>query len=972
MLSKIYGFISGEHAEIRAHVKQLSHDDLQTRQDALNALWSLNENSLDIIREAEGIVRLVELLRDSNRKVKIGAVRLLWKILDWRLTNTDRDVIRETGGIESLVELLAHTNTRKWALEILLITSYLRGCETDHQDAIREAGGIESLVSLLKDVDPEIKKSAVLTLKSLSLNNLANQDAIREAGGIFRLVNLLKDIDKKVREYAWDTCECLDELATNEDAIIVSLLGLLKDADKNVRKRALSSLWHYVDESPKKQYIIINNDALPLLSRLAQKNQDAQHIFNACQSLIEIRTVVPNLSDRDLQVRRDASRALMSLSKANKDAILEERGIVPLVSLLRDADAEVRKNAVMTLPCLWGLANQDAIREAGGMGLLLGLLRDTDAEVRENAALILGSLTDRNPTNRDALREAGGIELLLGLLRDTDAEVRESVGSVLWRIAKQDTTCRDIIMRNGAKQAERISFGLEFDLELGMRESIRFEHKDRVTLKSFGDDKVCRCLSYLSYRDLAKRRGASKVLMSSDGNAIRFSGGVARLVSSLRDADPEVRKNVVSVLWNMAGADGADGRETRVHIRLQDWVLPLVELLRDNDAEVVQNALKILNFLAFENPTSQNAIQNAIQSQDIMRLVSLLGGLSSDERRHAAWALGGIAVNNTTKQDAIREAGGIVPIVMLLKDEDAQVKKNAVWALANLAYRNPKNQAIIIDNNALPLLRGLARTNEYAQKTLDACQPLVDSRDQQKKTTQKSSSNTTSVSSARTDTSSSSVKNIKNQNLKPPARETPTNIPMIPSNALRIERSQVLGEGSFGVVYWGIWHMVPVAVKQLHATRLTEASLQSFQKEAQRHALLRHPNIVMLYGVCIDERYGMVLEFMSNGSLYDVLHSNQDILWPVKLSIARNIANGLYYLHENNIIHRDLKSLNVLLDDHNQAKLADFGLADVKAETHSTTTKSVRTPGITRWMAPELFERGARCTTSTQGKSTKV
>ena len=191
------------------------------------------------------------------------------------------------------------------------------------------------------------------------------------------------------------------------------------------------------------------------------------------------------------------------------------------------------------------------------------------------------------------------------------------------------------------------------------------------------------------------------------------------------------------------------------------------------------------------------------------------------------------------------------------------------------------------------------------------------------------------------------------------------NAPIISFSDLEMS-SDRLGTGGFGIVYRGRWQMVSVAIKQLHATRLSEEALASFQEEAQQHGLLRHPNIVMLFGVCLEpSRYSLVMEYMTGGSLYDFLHSTHDILWPVKLSIAHNIAVGLNYLHEHGIIHRDIKSMNVLLDEHQKAKLSDFGLAILKAETQSTASTVTSVPGSIRWMAPELHKRGARCTTAT-------
>lgn len=171
-----------------------------------------------------------------------------------------------------------------------------------------------------------------------------------------------------------------------------------------------------------------------------------------------------------------------------------------------------------------------------------------------------------------------------------------------------------------------------------------------------------------------------------------------------------------------------------------------------------------------------------------------------------------------------------------------------------------------------------------------------------------------------------------------------------------------LGEGGFGIVSQAIWQFIEVAVKELKLARLSETAVNEFREEAELQGSLRHPNIVMLYGVCLEPgHYSMVMELMAKGSLYEVLHNSQDLPWSIRLSIAKDITIGLAYLHSKNIVHRDLKSLNVLLDGSGRAKLSDFGLSTIKSETSSTSTAGSAV-GTVCWMAPELFKRGGKCT----------
>jgi serine/threonine protein kinase len=103
-------------------------------------------------------------------------------------------------------------------------------------------------------------------------------------------------------------------------------------------------------------------------------------------------------------------------------------------------------------------------------------------------------------------------------------------------------------------------------------------------------------------------------------------------------------------------------------------------------------------------------------------------------------------------------------------------------------------------------------------------------------------------------------------------------------------------------------------------------------------------------------RIAMVMEFMASGSLYDVLRKPNELPWSLRLNLALDMASGLLYLHGQHIIHRDLKSLNILVDGQMRAKVSDFGLSKIKLTTASMTKGAGGTP---HWMAPELFDEAA-------------
>jgi serine/threonine protein kinase len=135
---------------------------------------------------------------------------------------------------------------------------------------------------------------------------------------------------------------------------------------------------------------------------------------------------------------------------------------------------------------------------------------------------------------------------------------------------------------------------------------------------------------------------------------------------------------------------------------------------------------------------------------------------------------------------------------------------------------------------------------------------------------------------------------------------------------------------------------------------MTDEVLQDFQKELDILGKLRHPNVVLLMGACTQPpNLCMVTEFLNGGSLFDALYKRkQQFPTPTIMKMAYQSAAGLNYLHLGNppIIHRDFKSMNLLLDNDSNVKICDFGLSCVKKNEDVTTVV-----GSPFWMAPEVW-----------------
>ncbi|KAL2522413.1 Leucine-rich repeat protein kinase family protein [Forsythia ovata] len=179
----------------------------------------------------------------------------------------------------------------------------------------------------------------------------------------------------------------------------------------------------------------------------------------------------------------------------------------------------------------------------------------------------------------------------------------------------------------------------------------------------------------------------------------------------------------------------------------------------------------------------------------------------------------------------------------------------------------------------------------------------------------------------------------------------------------------MIGEGGFGSVYRGtLPDGQEVAVKVRSAT--STQGTREFDNELNLLSAIRHENLVPLLGYCCEnDQQILVYPFMSNGSLQDRLYgaaAKRKILdWPTRLSIALGAARGLTYLHtfsERCVIHRDVKSSNILLDHSMSAKVADFGFSKyAPQEGDSGTSLEVR--GTAGYLDPEYY--------STQHLSTK-
>ncbi|XP_054811760.1 probable L-type lectin-domain containing receptor kinase VII.2 [Prosopis cineraria] len=181
---------------------------------------------------------------------------------------------------------------------------------------------------------------------------------------------------------------------------------------------------------------------------------------------------------------------------------------------------------------------------------------------------------------------------------------------------------------------------------------------------------------------------------------------------------------------------------------------------------------------------------------------------------------------------------------------------------------------------------------------------------------------------------------------------------------------KVIGIGGNGKVYKGVLQGIGVAVKRI--SHETESGIREFLAEISSLGRLKHRNLVNFRGWCKRERGSFILvyDYMENGSLDKwIFESEGDrkmLTWEERIQVLKNVASGILYLHEGwevKVLHRDIKSSNVLLDKDMNARLGDFGLARMH-DHHGQIAATTRVIGTVGYIAPEVVKSGRASTQS--------
>ena len=590
-----------------------------------------------------------EVERGSSESVKSEAAGALWVLAEDR---ANRVSIASAGALPPLVQLLASGGSRAQlhAGNALASVAYEN---TENQAQLSSL-----LVHLLGTGSPEAKVKAASLLWRLVRENPSSHHNIAASGTASDLIALLKAGSDEAQAYAlWSLS--LSVNASNQDVVLeeggeVSLVNMLQSRDSTFRTQAAAAL-----------------------ARLAANNSSAQSAISNCGGIAPLIQIVDPSSSESMASRVSSAAALAELTHipASRDAIIEARGIPPLVALLtidgEGEDTGERHAAAALAHIAAGNSGTSAsIAEAGAISPLVKLLTGGQGEVaQQEAAGALYSLAD-DAANRIAITDAGGIGPLVLLLGSSNTRAREHAEGALVRLSIENAN-RELIIKK--------LVSMLYDKGSG------------------GEEQAAAALANLA-SDSADNR-----------NSIVEAGGIEPLLALLElSASPRAKENAISAISQLA--HNAKIQEAIAKAGGVPLLANALASTSSNGKEMVgANTLYSLsafaiNQLARGNRANQLALADA---GSIPPLVAMLGSPSSEMQANAAGALSGLSHENPENQAAVARTGAIAPLCSLVREGAANVKEQSAAALWSLSSDNAPNKATVAKLGGIEPLVGL-------------------------------------------------------------------------------------------------------------------------------------------------------------------------------------------------------------------------------------------------------------------------
>jgi LIM domain kinase 1 len=181
---------------------------------------------------------------------------------------------------------------------------------------------------------------------------------------------------------------------------------------------------------------------------------------------------------------------------------------------------------------------------------------------------------------------------------------------------------------------------------------------------------------------------------------------------------------------------------------------------------------------------------------------------------------------------------------------------------------------------------------------------------------------------------------------------------MFDMNELELS-NEVIGAGQFGEVTKAILYGTDVCLKRMILSDDVDEDNKYIERELRVLQSIHHPNIMQFMGVCKQKEHTyLVTEFVEGGNLRELLKGDKNLAWPTRVRMAADAATAMAYLHQKHIMHRDLKSNNLLVDHQLRIKVCDFGFArtiTTNQKKNQQRARAMTLCGTDEWMAPEVI-----------------
>eukprot|EP00028_Trichosphaerium_sp_Am-I-7-wt_P012674 CAMPEP_0168518466 /NCGR_PEP_ID=MMETSP0405-20121227/6728_1 /TAXON_ID=498012 /ORGANISM="Trichosphaerium sp, Strain Am-I-7 wt" /LENGTH=901 /DNA_ID=CAMNT_0008538801 /DNA_START=84 /DNA_END=2789 /DNA_ORIENTATION=+ len=502
----------------------------------------------------------------------------------------------------------------------------------------------------------------------------------------------------------------------------------------------------------------------------------------------------------------------------------------------------------------------------GSMAHILRLLVFNNREIRKAGAKLLRSVSviDDNINRLSSLKDI--VPRLLHMLarEDEDIDTRIDVCAIIWNLSSQ--------VSNKVKILDNTGIPL----------FVNCLQSDNVNLQW-------------------EAIGVIKNLSCSEDLLDRIEEGqvIEAILELLKDADKLDATLVIalcSTLWNLSVSD-----MNKVRIVKSGGLTILTKLMHSKEPALQREVVGVLKNLTLLAAKGHDPGSVLMESESGGVLINKLITLLDPEHAPATRALSAAVLANLANSPNNNK---YLPASNL-----EQVKKNGDVERAKAVLRN---SVLTTDDRNSPRNSPDA-TKQAPKRVIDVKEESVDHK-KRRKPTKKSHSKHESESSG---DSSEDIADTLKQKLGDEDRINWKDITIV----------KKIGKGQYGEVWLASYHEFPVACKIIKK-ELQEEELVETLEELSLMKRLKHPNVVMLMGACLDEknRLCIITELATRGDLKKILTEAPPPLYK-RLEIGRGIASGLAWLHAHNIVHRDLKMANLLVSEDWTVKISDFGLS---------------------------------------------